>query len=224
MKRHVILLVRGGWWRLLVRGCDKAMIYQRPQDNVVAAAMIQTIAKRDANRYCMQVQLSATVKTMRILFLEFDGVLHPASAAARCVPGKALSMTVQANWLFRWAWILEELLADQPDIGIVAHSNWRQFAAPAELQSFLGPLSRRFAGVTPKGARWDSIAEVVTLNRLRDYRILDSHPSAYPLDLPELIACHPEIGLQAYSVRDSIRAWAKPGREPKATRPEQAYH
>jgi hypothetical protein len=175
--------------------------------------MPRIIAKQDANGYCMQTQISANAKAMRILFLEFDGVLHPASAAARCVPGKALSMTVQANWLFRWAWILEELLADQPDIALVTHSNWKQFAAPAELQSFLGPLSRRFAGVTPKGTRWDGIAEVVTQNRLRDYRILDSLTSPYPSALPELIACHPEIGLQSYSVRDSIRAWAKTGQE-----------
>lgn len=148
---------------------------------------------------------------MRILFLECDGVLHPAPATSRFVRSVPLKQAVQQAWLFRWAWILDELLNSQPDIGIVMHSNWRYLATNQELQSFLGPLARRFVGtvpISPEGNRWTGIQQVIVLNQLRDYRILDCLPSAFPEALPELIVCHPEIGLQAYSVRRQIRNWA----------------
>lgn len=148
---------------------------------------------------------------MRILFLECDGVLHPARATSRFVRSVPLKQAVQQAWLFRWAWILDELLNGQPDIGIVLHSNWRYLATNQELQSFLGPLARRFVGtvpITPAGNRWAGIQEVIAINHLRDYRILDCLPAAFPAALPELIVCHPEIGLQAYSVRRQIRNWA----------------
>lgn len=148
---------------------------------------------------------------MRILFLECDGVLHPARATSRFVKSVPLKQAVQNAWLFRWAWILEELLNGQPDIGIVLHSNWRYLATDQELQSFLGPLARRFVGtapLTPSGKRWESIQEIISVNQLRDYRILDCLSSAFPKALPELILCNPEIGLQAYSVRRQIWNWA----------------
>lgn len=149
---------------------------------------------------------------MRILFLECDGVLHPARATSRFVKSIPLKQAVQNAWLFRWSWILDELLYGQPDIGIVVHSNWRYLATNAELQSFLGPLARRFVGTTPimaPGNRWKGIQEIVALNKLRDYRILDCLPESFPEALPELIVCHPEVGLQAYSVRRQIRNWAQ---------------
>ncbi len=149
---------------------------------------------------------------MRILFLECDGILHPARASSRIVRSTRLKQAVQDAWLFRWAWILEELLGGQPDIGIVVHSNWRYLATNQELQSFLGPLAHRFAGtvpINPHEGRWENIREIVALNRLRDYRILDCLPSSFPPALPELILCHPEIGLQAYSVRRQIKNWAQ---------------
>lgn len=146
---------------------------------------------------------------MRILFIEFDGVLHPYSVSARFVKATPLKSAVQSSWLFRWAWILDELLNDQPDIGIVIHSNWRYLATNDELQSFLGPLAKRFVGVTPLGQRWESIDQIVVENHLRDFRILDCLPSAYPENLPELLICHPEIGLQAYSLQEQIRSWAR---------------
>lgn len=141
---------------------------------------------------------------MRVLFLEFDGVLHPKSALARFAPVAPLKPKIQEAWLFRWAWILEELLEPHPDVGILVHSSWRMLATDDELQSFLGPLASRFAGSTPHGKRWESIAQVVEGNRLRDFIILDSLPASFPAELPQLIACDPEAGLQAYAVRRQL--------------------
>ncbi|WP_019140460.1 HAD domain-containing protein [Noviherbaspirillum massiliense] len=144
---------------------------------------------------------------MRVIFLEFDGVLHPASAASRFVPARPLKRAVQQAWLFRWAWILDELLEAHADVGIVVHSNWRMLAADEELQSFLGPLGRRFLGSTPRGSKWEGVSHVVQHNQLRHYRILDHAPQAFPAGLPELIACDPEMGLRAFGVRQQLQSW-----------------
>lgn len=146
---------------------------------------------------------------MRVLFLEFDGVLHPMSASVRFAPVAPLKRRIQEAWLFRWAWILDELLEPYPDVSIVVHSNWRMLASDEELQSFLGPLALRFAGSTPRGKRWDSIAQVIQDNRLRDFKILDPLPECFPSALPQLIACDPEAGLQAFGVRRQLRNWLR---------------
>src|SRR3569832_2469031 len=126
---------------------------------------------------------------MRVLFLEFDGVLHPMSATARFAPVAPLKYRIQEAWLFRWAWILEELLDAHPDVGIIAHSNWRMLATDEELQSFLGPLAHRFIGSTPHGKRWKSIAQVVENNHLRNFAVLDPLPASFPGGLPQMIVC-----------------------------------
>jgi hypothetical protein len=146
---------------------------------------------------------------MRVIFLEFDGVLHPASAVSRFAPIPPLQRTAQRAWLFRWAWILDELLESDSDVRIIVHSNWRLLAADDELQSLLGPLARRFIGSTPRAPRWDSISQVVEQNRLRDFRILDALPAAFPPGLAQLIACDPEAGLKDYRVHGQIDAWLR---------------
>ena len=146
---------------------------------------------------------------MRVIFLAFDGVLHPVSAVSRFVPAPPLKREVQRAWLFRWAWILDELLDAHPDVGIVVHSNWRLLATDEELQSFMGPLARRFKGSTPRIARWNSIALVAEQNRLHDFRILDALPQAFPANLAELITCDSEMGVLDYDVRRQISHWLR---------------
>jgi hypothetical protein len=146
---------------------------------------------------------------MRILFLEFDGVLHPASATSRLSPYAPLKTGVQQAWLFRWSWILDEMLARHPEVGIVAHSHWKGMAEQPQLQSLLGPLGRRLIGVTPGSERWEGIATMAHANRLRNYRILDTHTNAFPPRLAELIACDPEAGLREFSVLRQLQVWLR---------------
>lgn len=146
---------------------------------------------------------------MRILFIECDGVLHPLSATVRFTPCIPLKHAVQNAWLFRWAWILDDLLARHPDVGIVIHSHWRDLAPADELQGLLGPLAARYAGTTAHGHRWEGISQVIQQNELRDFRILDPYPQAFPDNLPQLIACDPEVGLQAFSIRKQILNWVR---------------
>ena len=144
---------------------------------------------------------------MRILFLEFDGVLHPASATSRISPYGPLKSAVQRAWLCRWAWILDDMLVRHPDVGIVVHSHWKGMAAQAQLQSMMGPVGRRMVGVTPGGERWAGIAAIADINHLRNYRILDCRADAYPPRLAELIRCDPEAGLREFSVLRQLQRW-----------------
>lgn len=144
---------------------------------------------------------------MRVLFLEFDGVLHPLSATYRFLPHSPLRHDVLRLWLIRWAWVLDELLAPHPEVGIIVHSNWRLFVPDEELQNILGPLARRFWGTTPRMPKWDSIAAVAQSNGLRDYRILDACPAAFPAEVAELIVCDAEAGLQDLKVQTRLTSW-----------------
>jgi hypothetical protein len=146
---------------------------------------------------------------MRILFLEFDGVLHPASATSRILPYGGLKSSVQRAWLFRWAWILDDMLLRHPDVGIVVHSHWKDMAAQTQLQSMLGPVGRRMVGVTPDLERWQGIAATAEINHLRNYRILDTRTQAYPPRLAELIVCDPEAGLREFSVLRQLQYWLR---------------
>lgn len=146
---------------------------------------------------------------MRILFLEFDGVLHPASATSRLSPFSPLKTGVQQAWLFRWAWILDEMLMRHPDVGIVVHSHWKGMAPQPQLESLIGPLGRRLIGVTPGPERWPGIVSMAEANGLRNYRILDARASAFPPRLTELIACDPEAGLREFSVLRQLQAWLR---------------
>ena len=144
---------------------------------------------------------------MRVLFLEFDGVLHPLSATYRFLPRSPLRHEVLRLWLIRWAWVLDELLASHPEVGIVVHSNWRLFVPDEELQTVLGPLTQRFRGTTPRMPKWDSIVAVAQSNELRDYRILDASPTAFPQEVAELIICDAEAGLQDLRVQTKLASW-----------------
>ena len=82
-------------------------------------------------------------------------------------------------------------------------------AAQPQLQSLLGPLGRRLVGVTPGPERWEGIAAMAEINRLRNYRILDARASAFPPRLAELIACDPEAGLREFSVLRQLQGWLR---------------
>lgn len=123
------------------------------------------------------------------------------------MPRSPLGRDILALWLFRWAWILDELLCQAPDVGIVTHSNWRLFVPDGELKNVLGPLSRRFLGTTPRGEKWESIATIARANSLRNYRILDAWPDAFPRDVPELIICDGEAGLKDLRAQTQIKSW-----------------
>lgn len=84
-----------------------------------------------------------------ILFLDFDGVLHPD--AAFLVKGRP---TLKAEGqLFMWAPLLVDVLADFPEVQIVLSTSWRvscHLAAPvAGCRITFAPVSLVRPGIAP---------------------------------------------------------------------------
>lgn len=133
---------------------------------------------------------------MRILFLDIDGVLHPATDDAPVE-------------LFCWFDHLFALLSAQPDVFIVVHSTWRYTHTPQEIGDLLGVLSKNFLGVVPRGQRHEAIQWWLSQNpSVQSYRILDDQPREFGAQPPpELVVCHPLTGVSAPEVLQQLRHW-----------------
>ncbi|QJW85259.1 hypothetical protein HK414_23225 [Ramlibacter terrae] len=77
----------------------------------------------------------------RVLFLDFDGVLHPAGTK----PGESLP--------FEWLPELAALLSSTPDVALAVHSSRVGTYPVDELREFLGPLGCRFIGAVGPGPK-----------------------------------------------------------------------
>lgn len=106
---------------------------------------------------------------MRLLFIDFDGVLHSTCAELD-------------NSYFCWLPELEKLLSKFPDVKLVVHSTWRYEYHNEELRELLGPLGDRFIGSAPRGPREQAIQMVLQANKgkVTDYLVLDDAPADFP--------------------------------------------
>lgn len=106
---------------------------------------------------------------MRLLFLDFDGVLHSTRADLD-------------NSYFCWLPILERLLFNFPDVMLVVHSTWRYEYTDDELRKFLGSLGDRFIGSAPRGPREQVIEMVLQANKGKatSHLVLDDAPEEFP--------------------------------------------
>lgn len=92
-----------------------------------------------------------------ILFLDFDGVLHPA----RVYLGQEGPELAGEGSLFMWAELLCEMLADFPHVQVVLSTSWVCHLPFAQVNDFLPvPLRRRVIGST-----WDHISKVPEFSR-----------------------------------------------------------
>ncbi|EYC52945.1 hypothetical protein AZ34_14500 [Hylemonella gracilis str. Niagara R] len=134
----------------------------------------------------------------KILFLDFDGVLHATS-------GPATSMRE-----FVWLPILKDLIAGHSDLRIVLHTSHRFTSSPEFLLSRLGLGKDVCLGVTkPSLGRWPSIQDW-TKGRpwIKSFRILDDQAREFPNPPPtELILCDGRRGLSETRVQDILRQW-----------------
>lgn len=79
---------------------------------------------------------------MILLFLDFDGVLHPYFPR-RDIPQRA-------NEYFSFLPRLEAVLRDYPEVNVVIASTWRKYHTLEELRAFFSQdLRTRVVGVTP---------------------------------------------------------------------------
>ena len=134
-----------------------------------------------------------------ILFLDFDGVLHPdpCTDAAR---------------LFEHAPRLAQALSGFLDVALVLSTAWRQTRPYDELLALLPPeLRQRTIGTTPNFSDFAALAALIPYHRqaecthwLRHNRLegeawlaLDDRPAWFAPYCENLIACHPQSGFDA---------------------------
>lgn len=137
----------------------------------------------------------------KILFLDFDGVLHPAW-------GNSLPEFVHVPML---AQVLTGRACE-----IVISSTWREHYSLAQLKQLLSPeLAVRVMGVTgqdPPGryARHQAILQYLeTQDGAVDWRALDDSGSEFH-ECPNLILCDGAIGLQPAQV-ELVSDWLDKG-------------
>ena len=122
----------------------------------------------------------------KILFLDFDGVLHPTHFAGEDP--------------FNRVYLLEEVLADQA-LGIVISSSWRFTHSIEKLQKLLpSSISKLVIGVTGapvigKHPRYHEIQAYLRSRGQANWRAIDDSYWEFPSPCPELIRCNPNTGI-----------------------------
>ncbi len=134
---------------------------------------------------------------MRLIFLDFDGVLHEARG------------DLEEEQFFQWVPVLAELIAPHPDVHVVVHSSWRHMHTAEELSSFMRGLAERYLGAVPPGPRERAIREYLRqVRHVRDYLVIDDTPGEFSrIRGRRLLICEPRTGLSALGVRQRLMAW-----------------
>ena len=147
----------------------------------------------------------------RALFLDFDGVLHPAGLTVHDVRQPVERIRAMRPDLFCHVELVDALLRPHPDVEVWVHSGWRLHHPVQTIAPLLGPLAARLQGITQGVSRHDSIREAVAAHRIDDYRILDDLPGEFDGTPDELILCDPALGVSCPTVRQRLSAWLAQG-------------
>ena len=133
----------------------------------------------------------------RLLFVSFDGVLHPRAGTASDT-GK-----------FKWGFHLHLKIRDVPDVGIVIHAPERDDSPLESLASQMRCLGTHVVGMTDSRLpRWEGIKKYLAeAPDVDSYRILDDSPREFPQWLPELITCDPQQGVRQLGIQHAVHQW-----------------
>jgi len=133
----------------------------------------------------------------KLLFLDFDGVLHPTHFAGENP--------------FNRVHLLEESLTSS-DLGIVISSSWRFTHSIEKLQKILpSSISNLIVGTTGApivGAypRFKEIQAYLQHSNVLDWRALDDSYWEFPTPCPELIRCNPNTGISEKQIQE-LNQW-----------------
>lgn len=153
-----------------------------------------------------------------ILFLDFDGVLHPGKA--HLIDGKVVLKQADVG-LFAWAEILEELLAPHPAVQIMLSTSWVEVFGLDDARDFLpDALSRRVIGATwtkrvrnewKRCSRFEQIRRAAFREKIDRWIAVDDDVRDWPASWAErLVAADSDLGLSAQATQDALRdrlAW-----------------
>ena len=134
----------------------------------------------------------------KVLFLDFDGVLHPTS---------------HGSTLFSQMNLLEDALGNEA-CQIVISSSWRFHMDFAKLKGYFSTgVRERILRVTGEPyigayARFHEINAYVLEQGIADWRALDDAYWEFPKDCSQLIRCNPNTGLTASEV-NRLQSWLK---------------
>jgi len=121
-----------------------------------------------------------------VLFLDIDGVCHPADACGPMPDG-----SVFGENLFRWAGPLLQMLQEMPHVQVVLHSSWRHsYKELAKLLADLPPaLAARVVGVTPVEVyeRQESIEAYIRRHQVQHFVAIDDAKYYFDEGLPWLV-------------------------------------
>jgi len=140
----------------------------------------------------------------QVLFLDFDGVLHPVGEPALDEDFRLIGNP----GLFVWRPILRELLAPHPAVRVIISSDSRRLFDDAALMRLLGPLAGRFLGVVESrgSCRSEEILSEVRRRAITHWLAIDDHPSvvAAQAEEPRFIACAPTSGLSDIAIQQRL--------------------
>jgi hypothetical protein len=154
---------------------------------------------------------------MPILFLDFDGVLHPDAAFKT---RRGIELRGEGE-LFMWAPILEKLLSECPQTQIVLSTSWvRQLDFKRAKKRLSESVQDRVIGATyhstmesgpdstpwMRRTRWQQIAIYLARNKIQDWIAVDDDDAGWPDDQRHrLLRCDPQTGLAGLDY-DATRA------------------
>lgn len=145
---------------------------------------------------------------MRLIFLDFDGVLHQARG------------DLEDDQYFEWLPLLVEAITPYPDVHVVVHSSWRHMHTPEELSGFMSGLAGRYLGAASPGPRERAIREYLRrMPHVRDYLVIDDAPNEFSRTRGRrLLVCDPMTGLSGPDARQRLAEWLQ-GEQRKGWRP-----
>lgn len=134
---------------------------------------------------------------MRLIFLDFDGVLHPLNAGSTGLQH------------FCWLPVLARLLEPYDDVRIVVHSTWRYIHTDDELRELLETLGHRFVGSAPRAPREQAIEMVLAANKgtVDNHLALDDDAKEFSGSTVNLLLVEPHLGLSDVRVQAALCTW-----------------
>ena len=139
---------------------------------------------------------------MKLIFLDFDGVLHP-------------NFCQEEHYFSRIGYLMAALDGFKDDVEVIISSSWR-FHWPADvlLQKLPASLAPLVVGFTPEvdPGRHQRYREIHSYLKFRrghaDWRALDDADKEFPKGCRELIRCEGRTGLDDSTVA-RLRLWLK---------------